>query len=262
MRRALGSPLAFLRATLVRHLANRATGIVGTEVRSGRPYRVTGAYPHDPCAFTQGLVWDDGMLLESTGLEGHSTLRRVELVSGQVVASHRLRDDVFAEGIAVVGRRIVQLTWRSGVGFLYDKETFAVLGEFAINGEGWGIAFDGYRLIMSDGSSKLRFLDAGNLEVTGTLQVRDRDTPVVALNDLQVVGDGVWANVWRTQRLARISLATGEVTDWLDLSPLCSLPENRDPWSCLNGVAHDPVQNRLFVTGKRWPRTFEIELLD
>jgi len=239
----------------------RAGDVVGLEQRGPCGYCVRAAYPHDPCAFTQGLVWDDGALFESTGLLGRSSLRRVELGSGRVLRLHRLPEHVFAEGITVVGERLVQLTWRTGLGFVYAKATLEPIGEFALEGEGWGLATDDGRLVMSDGSATLRFLDPRTFATVGTLPVHDGGRPVVCLNDLQVVGNVVWANVWRTPRLARISLASGAVEAWLDLAPLCRLAENRGRGNVLNGVAYETTSGRLLVTGKRWPRIFALELL-
>ncbi len=226
-------------------------------------YRVIAEYPHDPGAFTQGLVYLDGELYEGTGWSGvgPSTLRRVELASGAVLARHELADEHFGEGVAVVGDRIVQLTWRSGVGFSYDRASLRPLQTFSYAGEGWGLAFDGTRLIMSDGTARLRFLDPDTFTEIGSVQVRDADGPVDQLNELEYIDGQVYANIWQTDRIARIDPASGEVTDYLDLTGLLPAADRTDSVDVLNGIAYDPEQDRLFVTGKRWPKLFEIQIV-
>ena len=217
------------------------------------------SYPHDPQAFTQGLVFLDGVLYEGTGLNGRSGIRRVRLENGEVVKIQKLEDRYFGEGIAIVGDSIVQLTWKSEVGFVYDRNTFQRTKTFNYPGEGWGLTFDGKRLIMSDGSATLRFLDPASLKETGRLEVRDGGRPVPQLNELEVVKGEIYANVWGTDRIARISPTTGAVIGWIDLTGILS---PRDPASTdvLNGIAYDAAKDRLFVTGKLWPRLFEIRV--
>jgi glutamine cyclotransferase len=243
----------------VRRLLARAQPDLAGRVFAAAGFAVIRVRPHDPTAFTQGLVWADGMLFESTGLHGRSTLRRVDLETGRVQRMVRLPDGHFAEGIARVGDRIVQLTWRSGVGFVYDRESLEPVGQFAYAGEGWGLAFDGRRLILSDGTPFLRFLEPATFAETGRLEVHADGRRVVGLNDLEVVGGEIVANVYPHDRLARIA-ADGEVIGWVDLGPLRALPGNRGRDQLANGVACDPVRGRLFVTGKHWPRLFEIAL--
>jgi glutamine cyclotransferase len=225
-------------------------------------YRVVNAYPHDPAAFTQGLVYADGVLYEGTGLNGASTLRRVDLETGEVLRSRALDPSHFGEGIAVVGDRIYQLTWQTGTCFVYDRETFEPLKTFSYRTEGWGLTTDGERLIMSDGTSRLTIRDPETFAIVGRIEVRDGETPVPNLNELEVVGGEIWANVWRTDVVARIDPATGRVAGWIDLRGLLS-PEEREGRSVdvLNGIAHDPTTGRVFVTGKLWPTLFEIELV-
>jgi len=223
-------------------------------------YRVVNSFPHDRKAFTQGLAWDGGNLLESTGLYGKSSLRRVDLTTGKVRRKHRLEKKFFGEGAVVVGDRVIQLTWRSGKGFVYDRVTFDHLSTFSYDGEGWGLAWDGGRLIMSDGSATLRFLDPGTLRETGRLQVLDGEVPVARLNELEYVEGEIWANVWWTNRIVRIDPETGRVTGWIDLEGILS-PYSVGEKDVLNGIAWDPEGRRLFVTGKRWPRLYEIELI-
>jgi glutamine cyclotransferase len=222
-------------------------------------YRVVASYPHDPRAFTQGLAYHDGFLYEGTGQWGESTLRRVELESGEVVQSVALADEHFGEGIAILDERVYQLTWRSGVCFVYDRASFALVGQFAYDTEGWGLTTDGQRLIMSDGSATLYFRDPQTFTVTGTVAVHDNGVPVAQLNELEYVGGEIWSNVWKTDRIARIDPATGRVIAWLDLTGL--YPDAQRDGSgedVLNGIAHDPATNRIFVTGKRWPEVFEV----
>ncbi len=224
-------------------------------------YRVVATYPHDPGAFTEGLVYADGFLYESTGLRGDSSLRKVEVETGQVVRELRLDDAYFGEGIALVGDRIVQLTFTSGTGFVYRAEDFDMLSEFEYAGEGWGITYDGARLIMSDGTATLRFLDPRNLAELARIEVTDDGSPVDQLNELEYVSGEVFANVWQTDQIARISPFTGEVAGWIDLDGLLG-PDRFEPGvDVLNGIAYDPDRGRLFVTGKRWPRLFQIELV-
>jgi glutamine cyclotransferase len=222
-------------------------------------YEVVKVYPHDPQAFTQGLVFSGGVFYEGTGLNGRSGIRKVKLENGEVLQVQALEQRYFGEGIALVGDSIVQLTWQSGVGFVYDKTTFQRTRTFNYRGEGWGLTYDGTRLIMSDGTSTLRFLDPKTLQETGKLQVRDGSRPVEKLNELEVVKDEIFANIWQTDRIARISPKTGIVTGWIDLAGLLD-PRDARGVDVLNGIAYDPGGDRLFVTGKLWPKLFEIRI--
>jgi glutamine cyclotransferase len=217
------------------------------------------AYPHDVNAFTEGLVYEDSFFFESTGLNGNSTLRKVELETGRTLQSRSLPNEFFGEGITLIGDRIIQLTWKYGRGFVYDKDTFDILSEFGYRGEGWGITHDGNRLIMSNGSATLTFIDPNTFQVTGTLWVHDGDVGVANLNELEYVNGDVYANVWHQTRIAIIDLQTGQVKGWIDLTGLYNA-SNADPENVLNGIAYDAYNARLFVTGKRWPQLFEIKL--
>lgn len=223
-------------------------------------YKVVHVYPHDPEAFTQGLVYRDGVLYEGTGLNGRSTIRKVRLENGEVLQVQRLGPDYFGEGIAVWQNTLFQLTWQSGVGFIYDLTTFRRTGTFRYRGEGWGLTDDGKRLIMSDGTAWLRFIDPATHRVTGRIQVRDGQTPVTQLNELEYVKGEVFANVWKTERIARISPTTGKVTGWIDLTGLLG-PGDAASVDVLNGIAYDASNDRLFVTGKLWPKLFEIQIV-
>lgn len=223
-------------------------------------YEVVAEHPHDPEAFTQGLVLDDGELFESTGLHGRSSLRRVELATGEVLRERELDDALFGEGITTYGERIVQLTWQSGTGFVYDRESFALERDFTYEPEGWGITHDGSRLVMSDGTARLRFLDPESLEPKGELPVTWEGAPVERLNELEYVEGHVFANVWLTDRIAVIEPSEGEVVAWIDLAGLLPAEEREDA-DVLNGIAFDEEARRLIVTGKLWPRLFEIELV-
>ena len=223
-------------------------------------YRVVAVYPHDPTAFTQGLVYADGVLYESTGLYGQSSLRRVALKNGAVEQALAVGPDFFAEGLALLDGRLYQLTWQSHVGFIYARESLARLGEFSYPTEGWGLTTDGTRLIMSDGTDTLYFLDAQTLSKTHQIEVRANGAPVTRLNELEWVESEVWANIWQTDFLARIDPHSGEVVGWVDLSGLLSAQE-RAQTDVLNGIAYDAGEGRLFVTGKLWPYLFQIELL-
>jgi glutaminyl-peptide cyclotransferase len=221
-------------------------------------YQVVNTFPHDPGAFTQGLVFHEGVLLESTGKYGEPTLRRVDIETGRVVQSHSLAPDLFGEGITVFGKRIYQLTWRSGLAIVYDHQTFEELGRLRYEGEGWGLTNDGTHLIMSDGSATLRFVDPEDFRVVRRLLVHSRGRRLNRLNELQYIHGQIYANVWYRDEIARISPETGEVTGWIDLRTLW--PNRRDREAVLNGIAYDAERDRLFVTGKNWPRLYEIRL--
>jgi len=223
-------------------------------------YDVVNVYPHDVGAFTQGLVFDDGALYEGTGLYGQSSLRRVELETGTVLQSYNLSDEFFGEGVTVFGDKIVQLTWRSNKGFVYDKYSFDLLAEFSYPTEGWGITYDGSRLIMSDGSANLYFLDPVSFERIRQVEVRDVEAGAVAnLNELEYVEGYVYANIWYDERIAVIDPGSGQVVRWIDLSGLRDLVSPGA--DVLNGIAFDVEGDRLFVTGKRWSKLFEIDLI-
>jgi glutamine cyclotransferase len=224
-------------------------------------YKIINSYPHDNTAFTQGLVFDDGFLYEGTGIYGHSTLRRVQLQTGRVVKMHSLASQYFGEGVTIFGDRIIQLTWQSHVGFVYDKESFKAVGQFTYPTEGWGITHDGKRLIMSDGSSMLYFLVPATFKEIGRIEVVDANGPVERLNELEYIKGQIYANVWQTDRIAIISPQTGQVTGWIDLTGILKPTGPYASEMSLNGIAYEPHSDRLFVTGKLWPRIFEIELV-
>jgi glutamine cyclotransferase len=224
-------------------------------------YRVVRVFPHDPQAFTQGLAYFDGVLYEGTGLIGRSSIRKVRLENGEVLQIQKIDPQYFGEGIAVVGDRLFALTWQSGVGFIYDRATFRRTGTFTYRGEGWGLTHDGGRLIMSDGTPHLRFLDPATQKEVRRLQVRDGERPVPNLNELEYVKGEVFASVWQTDRIARISPTTGRVTGWIDLQGLLNPRDAAQGVDVLNGIAYDAAADRLFVTGKLWPKLFEIKIV-
>ena len=222
-------------------------------------YDVVNAWPHDPKAFTQGLVFLDGALLESTGLNGQSTLRKVDLKTGNVLKQVDVPSEYFAEGLAVLGGKIYQLTWQNGKGFVYDLESFRLEKEFAYEGEGWGLATDQHRLILSDGTDRIRFIDPLTFEVKQTIHVSHKGRPVSQLNELEYIKGEIYANVWQTDFVVRIDPATGRVTGVIDFKLLLPL-QDRAGADVLNGIAYDASENRLFVTGKLWPKLFEVRL--
>ena len=224
-------------------------------------YRIVHTYPHDPQAYTQGLVFVDGHLYESTGLNGRSSLRMVDLETGRVLQSATVPSQYFAEGLAPWGSTLVQLTWQSHVAFVYDRFSFRLLRTLHYDGEGWGLTEDGRNLILSDGTATLHFLDPQTLREMRRIEVKDRGTPVDQLNELEYVRGQIYANVWHTDRIARISPATGQVLGWIDLTGLLAPGEVSDPEAVLNGIAYDAARDRLFVTGKLWPKLFEIKVV-
>ena len=222
-------------------------------------YEVVNEYPHDPDAFTQGLIMEEEVLYEGTGLKGSSSLRRVNLETGDILQIHMLSDKVFGEGITIFDDRIIQLTWQSHKGFVYDKQSFDLLEEFSYPTEGWGLTTDGTQLIMSDGSATLYFLNPETFEVTRQVEILNGTSPVIRLNELEYINGDVYANVWHTNKIAIINPATGQVTGWIDLTGIYT-PETSSSENVLNGIAYDPEGDRLFVTGKRWSQLFQIKL--
>ena len=224
-------------------------------------YRVINLYPHDRNAFTQGLVFENDFLYEGTGLHEKSSLRKVELATGSVIQMKELPRKFFGEGVTIYENRIIQLTWRSHTGFVYDKESFALLQEFSYPMEGWGITHDGSHLIMSDGTSTLHFLDPHTFKEVDQITVTDANGLVSKLNELEYVKGEIYANVWPTERVAMIKPHTGQVSGWIKLSGLLRKEDYDTPMDVLNGIAYDEKDDRLFVTGKWWPTLFEIKLI-
>ncbi|MDZ4164435.1 MAG: glutaminyl-peptide cyclotransferase [Smithellaceae bacterium] len=241
------------------HFGSVSEGSAGREKTYG--FKIINTYPHDPAAFTQGLIFHEGALYEGTGLYGRSTLRRVTLSSGRVERTHRLLPNLFGEGIAICRGRLYQLTWQSRVGFIYEPEGFRQVGSFAYATEGWGLTCDGANLIMSDGTSTLRFLDPGGMRVIREMEVRSDTGPVSNLNELEYVKGEIYANIWNSDQIARISPRTGKVLGWIDLQGLKAHLGSGHQVDVLNGIAYDKKGDRLFVTGKFWPKLFEIELV-
>ncbi|MGO4475949.1 glutaminyl-peptide cyclotransferase [Massilia sp. 2TAF26] len=224
---------------------------------------VKNTYPHDPQAFTQGLFIKDGQLFESTGQKGQSSLRRVDLKTGKVLQKKELADEYFGEGSTPVGNTIVNLTWQSNVGFIFDAKTFTLKGRFNYKGEGWGLASDAKNVYMSDGSAEIRILDPKTLEERRRIRVTAEGKPIVQLNELEMVDGELYANVWGTDVIARIDPASGNVVGWIDLTGLLP-PAQRGTGNVdavLNGIAYDDKHHKLYVTGKLWPKLFEIELV-
>ena len=225
-------------------------------------YKIINSYPHDRIAFTQGLIFEDDIFYEGTGLRGQSSLRKVNLETGDVIQIYTLPPQFFGEGITIFEDKLYQLTWQSQVGFVYNKDTFELLQEFTYPTEGWGLTHDGEKLIMSDGTATLYFRDPQTLEEIGRLDVRDHNGPVKLLNELEYIQGEIYANVWRTNQIARISPKTGQVTGWIQLDGLLGPEDLTQRVDVLNGIAYDAGQDRLFVTGKWWPKLFEIELVE
>jgi len=224
-------------------------------------FRVVKAYPHDQAAYTQGLIYRDGFLFESTGLNGRSSLRRVRLETGEVLQQHRVDRAYFAEGLAEWNGQLVQLTWQSNIAFVYDLASFAPRRTLAYSGEGWGLTRDQQGFILSDGSEYLRFLHPDTFREVRRITVTDAGVPVRDLNELEFVGGEIYANVWHSDRIARISPESGRVLRWIDLRGLMSSGYRLDSEAVLNGIAYDTMNRRLFVTGKLWPRLFHIEIV-
>ena len=222
-------------------------------------YNVVNVYPHDETAFTQGLVFEDGILYESTGRYSQSTLLRVDLETGKVTQFYDLPDQFFGEGITIFEDKIIQLTWKSGKGFVYDKSSFELLQEFEYPTDGWGITHNGSALIMSDGTATLYFLDPETFQTIGQVEVYDEE-PVALLNELEYIHGMVYANIWKEDKIAIINPETGQVTGWIDLTGI-SNTENQNTIDVLNGIAYDQNQDRLFVTGKKWSKLYEIKLV-
>jgi glutaminyl-peptide cyclotransferase len=243
-----------------------APGPAGSIAAQRRPapvqsYKVIATFPHDTSSFTQGLVFAaDGQLYESTGLQGESTLRLVEIASGKTLQRIDLPQEYFAEGLALVGDELLQLTWKHQRGFVYDRKTFTQKRTFPYQAEGWGIAYDGTsQLVMSNGSDTLTFLDPKTFAPGKTLRVQDAGRAVSNLNELEWIEGEIWANVWMTDRIARISPNTGDVNAWIDLSNLFGRSGQRPPPADeLNGIAYDKATRRIFITGKKWPRLYQI----
>lgn len=219
--------------------------------------KIHGIYPHDPTAFTQGLVWDGGVLYESTGLYGKSSLRRVDPTTGQVLSRTTLDPNLFGEGLALVEDRLVQLTWKAGVAFAYDLLSLEVIDELGYNGEGWGLAYHDGRLLMSDGSSRITYRDPQDFRWRSTLDIHLQGQPIADLNELEFAEGDLYANVWGQERIVRIDPETGQVEAVIDASGLLEEREKRMV-DVLNGIAYDPVSKTFWLTGKFWPKMFQV----
>lgn len=225
-------------------------------------YEIIDIFPHDPAAFTQGLVWEDGFLYEGTGLYGSSSLRKVELKTGKVLQCHNLNYDYFGEGITIFNGRIYQLTWQEKTGFVYDKETFKLLDTFTYLYEGWGITHDGDNLIISDGSSTIRFLDPITMEEVRQLRVHYKGNLISNLNELEYIKGKIYANIWQTTLIAVVDPDTGEVVSWINLGEVfvSVKKDSSQKIDVLNGIAYNERKDSLFITGKLWPKIFEIKI--
>ena len=269
-RRTAGDPLSILAVVVM--LASAAAAAATAQRAAQRPaaaasapapvsrYRIVNIYPHDRAAFTEGLFFHEGVLYESTGQNGKSWIRKIRLENGEVLQQAPLESQYFGEGIVAWKKSLIQLTYTTEIGFVYDLATLKRQRSFNYSGQGWALTHDGTRIIMSDGSASLRFLDPETLRETGRLPVTDAGKPVLELNELEFVKGEILANVWKTERIARISPKTGQVTGWIDVSGLLD-PRDAAGVDVLNGIAYDAAGDRLFVTGKLWPKLFEIRIV-
>ncbi|MES2156347.1 MAG: glutaminyl-peptide cyclotransferase [Pseudomonadota bacterium] len=233
---------------------------LATPALADTPWKLIATYPHDATAFTEGLFVHDGALYESTGLEGQSEIRKVRLKDGKVIQRRVLEPRYFGEGIVNWGDRIISLTWRHGQGFVWNLKDFAPVGSFRYDGEGWGMTQDGRSLIMSDGTAQLRFLDPVKLTEQRRITVTWNGRAVERLNELEYVRGEIWANIWYETKIARIDPATGAVIDWIDIGALRKATGVSDTEAVANGIAYDAAKDRIFVTGKNWPKLFEIRV--
>jgi glutamine cyclotransferase len=247
--------LSFLVGGAALSTATRHTGV------PDYGYEIIRVYPHDRTAFTQGLEYRDGFLYEGTGLHGRSMLRREDLATGKILQKLELPDQLFGEGITVLKGRIIQLTWQSHIGFVYDPRTFGLLRKFSYSGEGWGLANDGHQLYMSDGTAQIRYLDPTSLQELRRITVHEDNQQIEALNELEWVRGELYANVWQRNQIVRIDPRDGTVLGWIDLPGLLTPAEQADGADVLNGIAYDSTGDRLFVTGKLWPKLFQIRVV-
>ena len=224
-------------------------------------FQIINAFPHDQDAYTQGLVYDLGFLFESTGQYGKSSLRKIEPETGKLISSKKLPPDLFGEGVCIFKERIIQLTWKSRIGFVYDKKSFELINKIEYQTQGWGITTDGEKLIMSDGSNTIYFLEPEYFTELSRIEVYDNNGPVNNLNELEFINGEIYANVYQTDKIVKIDLLTGKVLAWINLEGLLSKKDYHKKIDVLNGIAYDQEKNRLFVTGKMWPKLFEIELV-
>lgn len=262
MRKLSNKALLILAVLLVLALGLASLCLLAVDKEPVYSYKIVGTFPHDPKAFTQGLVVADGVFYEGTGLYGESSLRKVSLEDGAVLVHVPLAEYFFGEGITILHDRIYQLTWLEQRGFVYDAETFEQLAYFTYKTEGWGLTTDGQSLIMSDGSSRLTFLNPDSFEPTRKLDVVGRSGAVTRLNELEYVNGELWANIWFSERIVRINPENGQVLGWIDLAELVALEREVNPGlDVLNGIAYDQAKDRLFVTGKFWSSIYEIELV-
>ena len=245
----------------LRIISNLLLLVTAGWAQAAESYRIVHVYPHDEHAFTQGLVYIDGHLYESTGIRGQSTLREEDLDTGRILRMQLMPDNYFAEGLTDWKSTLVQLTWQAHTGFVYDRATFKMLRTFHYDGEGWGLTHDTKSLILSDGTATLRFLDPNTFKVVRRIAVKDHGKPVDKLNELEYIHGEIYANVWYSDRIARISPATGRVLGWIDLKGILPKDQLSSDQAVLNGIAYDAARDRLFVTGKLWPKIFEIVVL-
>ena len=255
--------VAFLLAALPQLLPGQSSNGIHATRPLEYTFKIVRTFPHDPTAFTQGLAYRDGFLYEGTGLKGRSSLRKIRLETGAVVQRVDLAPEFFGEGITLLKSEVVQLTWQQQTGFIYNVSDFRLLRRFSYPGEGWGLATNGKsnEIFMSDGTPEIRVLDSVTLAEKRRFTVHDGETPINQLNELEFVDGEIFANVWQTDRIARISPKSGAVVGWIDLTGLLSPIYRLEPGAVLNGIAYDSNRKRLFVTGKLWPSIFEIRLV-
>src|ERR1700739_733130 len=248
-------------SALVPLLVLVSTSLPSPVEKSADTYRIVHTYPPDQQAFTQGIIYVDGHLYESTGIKDRSSLREEDLDTGRILQFHEVPDQYFAEGLTDWKNTLIQLTWQSHVALVYDRPTFKLLRTFSYTGEGWGLTHDAKSLILSDGTATLRFFDPETFHEVRRITVKDNGKPVTELNELEYIHGEIYANVWHTDRIARISPATGRVIGWIDLKGLMPRSQLSDDEAVLNGIAYDAEHDRLLVTGKLWPKIFEITLV-
>lgn len=223
-------------------------------------YDIINTYPHDTSTFTQGLVYESGYIYESTGKYNDSTLRKVDLQTSEIIITHKLDGSYFGKGITIYNNKIFQLTWKSKVGFIYNKDSFNIISKFYYNTEGWGITHNDEHIIMSDGTDEIYFLNPINFKKVYSIKVHDEVKPITRLNELEFIKGEIYANVWKSDKIARICPYSGKITGWIDLKGLLTPKEYKNA-GALNGITYDKRNNRIFITGKKWPKVFEIKLV-